>query len=288
MFTNIDVRGGETTWMSSVQNTTNARLHFTPANGMVAGCYQEFLGLFDEHFSISCMNTRGAWTSRPDTPCSWNWRDHALDLISGLESHGQPPVLGMGHSLGGTVTAIAARLRPDLFSKLVIIDAASTTSQWQSWLFRALPTSTAFRFIKFIRKTRQRQELFESPEAFHQRYRNHPTYQRLTEQAMRDYATHGLRKTASGEYQLAHSAWWEAFNFSRVHFIWEVLSEIEVPTLILRAEHSYLYSQSDFERLNKGLPSQVSSAIIPQAHHLAPLEMPTATHKVITDWLSER
>lgn len=274
--------------MSSEQNNSEAGLHFTPANGMVAGCYQEFLQLFEDQFTISCMNTRGAWINRPSASRGWTWRDHALDLISGLESHGRLPVLGMGHSLGGTVTAIAARLRADLFSKIVIIDAASTTSQWQSQLFRVLPTGVVFRLIKFIRKTWQRPDTFESPEAFYQRYRNHPTYQRMTEQAMRDYATYGLRESVNGEYQLAHSAWWEAFNFSRVHFIWEVLREIKVPTLILRAEHSYLYSQADFERLNRGLPNHVSSAVIPRAHHLAPLEMPSEVHKVITDWLSER
>jgi len=231
------------------------------------------------------MDNRGAWPNQALPHRHFNWQNHADDLIEAIETRYQQPVIGMGHSIGGTVTALAALKRPDLFTKLVLIDAASTPSKFISMMTANSPQWLAFKLFKFIKRTHHRRKIWPSRQAFVANYQHHPTYRLFTEQAFADYAQHGLLERDDGQFELAFNPHWESFNFRKVHFLWDALNKTTHPTLLLRAEHSYMYSQTRFEELNRNLPDNINAHTITGAHHLVSHEMPDALATQIQAWI---
>lgn len=231
------------------------------------------------------MDNRGAWPNQALPTTSFDWLNHADDLIAAIETKYQQPIIGMGHSIGATVTALAALKRPELFTKLVLIDSASVTNKFASVFATSLPQWLSFKVFNFIKRTHNRQSLWPSKQHFMDNYRNHPTYRLFTEQALCDYAEHGLREQDNGQFELVFNPHWESFNFRKVHYLWEALRKITHPTLLLRAEHSYMYSQAKFDQLNSRLPDNITPQIIPSAHHLVTHEMPEALATQIFDWI---
>ena len=51
-----------------------------------------------------------------------SWKDFRDDLVALLDALDQPPVVLSGHSMGGTVSLLAAARRPDKVSSLVLFD----------------------------------------------------------------------------------------------------------------------------------------------------------------------
>lgn len=248
--------------------------------------YGEFFEAINRHFSITSMDSRGAWPDIGDPPPCWNWHDHTNDLITAIESQHNHPVIGMGHSLGGTITLMAANKRPDLFSRIVLIDAASLPSRTLSILFPFMPQWLIFRFAPFIKSTFFRQQIWDSRESFIKRHRQSKTYQHMTERSMQDYANHGLVKRDDNQYQLVYAPIWEAHNFKQAPYLWTHLPNVKVPTLLLRAQLTHLYSEVDFNQRNQQINNpNIVSKTIAGARHLAPLENPESTAKIVLKWL---
>jgi pimeloyl-ACP methyl ester carboxylesterase len=260
--------------------------HLSPANGIPAASYQSFINQFSGVSHFTAMNCRGAWPNQAPPPAAFKWDNHADDLIAAIESQHQSPVIGMGHSLGGTVTLLAAIKRPELFSKLVIIEPASLPFKFISRVYHLIPQWISFKLFEFIERTHQRQRIWSTRDAFIEKYQNHPTYRLFTETAMRDYAESGLIQRDDGQYELLFKPEWESFNFRRVHYLWDALEKTTHPTLLLRAEHSSLYSQSQFDTRNSRLAQNIMPQIIKGASHLATHETPVQLSEQIISWLN--
>lgn len=261
------------------------RLHFSPANGIPAKAYMELFGHLDQEFTISAFDNRGVWANGEAPPWGFRWNDHANDMIQALEQNTNQPVIAVGHSIGGTVSCIAAARRPDLFSKIIIIDPASVTNARSAFISQCMPQWLSFKTLEFIRRTHHRKQIWPSREAFYENYRSHPTYKDFTNASFRNYVEHGLAKQDDGRYKLVFDPHWESYNFRKVHFLWSVLPKLTMPTLVLRAEHTYMYSQATFDKLCGQLPNNISTQVIRDGKHLAPLEQPESVAEQILDWL---
>ena len=210
--------------------------------------------------------------------------DFANDLIQAIESQHSGPVIGIGHSQGGFVTLLAAIKRPELFSKIVLIEPASLPYQWIDLLYPHIPQKVLFRLFPFMSGSLNRQSIWNSKEDFHQRYRQHNTYKRFTDESFKNYMDAGLTPYQN-QWQLSFSPQWEAHIFTTVEFIWKYLSKVTIPTLFIRAEHSNLYSHTQFTKHNKKLPKLVTPHEIKDAYHLLPFEKPIETSNVVKNWL---
>lgn len=258
---------------------------FSPANGIPWRSYRCFFDLFQNQYSICGIDSRGAWPQELDPPRKFHWNQYADDLITLIESKHNEPVIGMGHSLGGAITLLAAKKRPELFSKLVLIDPASLPSAHFDHFFRLLPQWFVFATLDWVKRTHHRQRIWESPQAFCDNYRDHSTYKRFTDQALSDYAQYGLRETESGQFELIFNPHWESLNFRKVMYLWNLLKGIEQPTLLLRAEFTNLYSQKQFDHNNQKLSKNIVPQVIEGAHHLVTHEKPEKISNQILKWL---
>lgn len=287
----INFGQGDALWLNrpslSALNQTNQIIHLSPANGFPVASYKSFLDQLNQRHSITGMDCRGAWPKRSTPPSGFGINDFADDLISGLESQHQQPVIGMGHSHGGLVTVAAAIKRPDLFSKLVIIEGASMPTLWSDAVCRMIPKALMLKYFPIARGSHRRQLLWESREAFYQRYRHHATFKRFTDQDLRAYAEQGLFKRQDGQYELVFDPSWEAHIFCHVRFLWSFLPRLNLPTLLIRAEHGSLYTHQAFEKNNRELGQHIKAIEIPRTHHLLTHEKPNLVTDPILEWLAD-
>ena len=277
---NIDIENQQAKWIDIPSLNTDAEpLHFSAANGFPVLSYLEFFSLLSNNFNITTMDCRGVWGATH--PLDFTMHGFADDLICALEKKHKQPVIGVGHSLGGFVTLLAAIERPDLFSKIILIEPASLPNRWIDSIYPYIPNSVLFNLFPFMKGSLLRQNQWQSKQDFYDRYRKHNTYKRFTETSFNNYMHAALIKK-DNLFELQFSPNWEAHIFSIVEFIWKHLAKVTVPTMFIRAEHSNLYSQKQFTKHNKNLPNHITSIEIDDTYHLLPLEAPKISSKIIT------
>ena len=151
-------------------------LHFAHANGYPVEAYGAVLRRLDG-FRVLGMNQRMLWPGSNPRRLS-DWKPLAADLVRFLESCARPPVLGVGHSMGGVATAQACLMRPELFAALVLIDPVflppRITRYW-GWMKR-LGLGHRMPLSKIARK---RRTTFESREIALDRFRRVPLFSRM-------------------------------------------------------------------------------------------------------------
>ncbi|MEX1670089.1 alpha/beta fold hydrolase [Zhongshania guokunii] len=259
-------------------------LLFAAANGFPIGSYQTFLSHFADDYRIIGLENRGMWGSA-HPPRNFTWRDHADDLIAFLDHQAAPPLIAMGHSIGGTVLALAAVKRPDLFKAVLMFDPATIPGRFLHALASLAPTQVMGR-SKLVKRTQNRQPLWPSRQAFIDYHRPKAAYRQFSEAAFIEYADAGLIEQTDGQFKLAYSREWEAHNFLHTYSPWQALRHIQVPSLILRAEHSYLHKPKEFESRVRRLPANVSHQVIQGVGHMALQEDGEQVVELSRDWLS--
>lgn len=94
-------------------------LQFSHANGFPAACYRVFLDALSDRFDVRAVPCIG---HDPRYPVTDGWPRLVDKLIAAIETHGRP-VIGVGHSLGGMLSFLAAVQRPALFHAVILLDA---------------------------------------------------------------------------------------------------------------------------------------------------------------------
>jgi pimeloyl-ACP methyl ester carboxylesterase len=95
-------------------------IHFSHANGFPAPCYRKLFGALGEQFRIGYVDRIGHDLLFPVTD---GWTHLVEELIAAIEARWTEAVIGVGHSLGGYLTALAAVHRPELFRTVILLDA---------------------------------------------------------------------------------------------------------------------------------------------------------------------
>ena len=274
-------------WLQTQNKEHLPEAHFSPANGIPAASYKSFFQQFESVINISSMDSRGAWQQSPKPLEKFTFNDYANYLIIALESKYQEPIIGIGHSLGGIITILAANKRPKLFSKLILIDPASTPSPFANFIFQRMPRWLMLRCFPFVKGSLNRRQVWQSREQFYDNYRHHKTFSRFTDRALSDYAQHGLIERKDGLFELVFSPEWESFNFRKVSFLWDHLEKTTQPALLLRAEHNWLYSEQVFNKHNARLGNNITAKTLENTSHLMTHEQTDIVAKEIIAWLEK-
>ena len=261
-------------------------LHFAAANGFPVASYRFFLQHFAEHYPLLGLENRGAWGGPPPPP-RFGWQDHASDLIAFLDNHSHAPVIGVGHSIGATVTALAAARRPDLFRALILCDPATLPGRY---LYRAqrLVAPHFTRHLPLVKRTRRRPFHWPSQQAFIDYHRHKPLFRPFSDTAFSDYAAAALHGSSDGQLAMRYHPLWEAHNFSQAQSPWLALRKLHCPVLLLRAEHSFLHPEPVFRHHCQRLPAGVDSATVAGRGHMLLQEDGEGVAAICKDWLARR
>ena len=198
--------------------------------------------------------------------------------------------MGMGHSLGGMTTLMAAIEVPERFRALVLIDP-TLFSPWKGFLFRSAAPFKLFRYFHPLgRRTLRRKTAFLDQESMFQNYREKKIFEAFSDEVLRDYVRGLANPKLDGTVGLKYSPEWEVQIYETVGtadcYVWSGLSRISCPVLVLRGENSDTMEEKILERIARKLPS-CQAVTVPAVGHLLPLEAPRQVADVILEFLDQ-
>ena len=164
-------------------------LLFAHATGFHGRCWDQVIRQLPPGRRCLALEARGhGRSSKPSAP--YHWVAFGCDLVKIAERLRISQAIGIGHSMGGYMVTAAAALRPDTFSKLLLVDPTIRKPN----LYGIAPFDAGF-----IRKRRVR---WPSPDAMWESFRGRPPFDRWQPEVLRDYCEYGLL-LENREYVLA-------------------------------------------------------------------------------------
>jgi len=257
-------------------------LHFAHANAYPPASYRRVLQPLTTGHRVKCIH----WLPlvQPDHhPHFRRWSELVPDLITFIEQECDPPVRAAGHSMGATLTLLAAVHRPDLFRGLALIDPVILPFRYVLSL-RLTPERWRSRvpiIAKALRRPDRwttRQEAFD----FHRRAR---VFRRLDDEALWDYINAGTREAGDGQFMLSFPREWEARIYGTCPWVWPQLKRCRTPMLAIRGAHSDTVSTQSWMRWQR-LQPQARFVEIADAGHLVPMERPQAISNAIAEFFA--
>lgn len=168
-------------------------LHFTHGNSYPAGTYRQLLAALADDFDVRSIDMLG---HHPDFPVTDNWRLLVDQLIAQLESYGAPAIL-VGHSLGGMLSMMAARQRPDLARCVVMVDSP-VVAGWRACVWRQIKRRGLGERFSPARLSSRRRHVFPSRQAAYDHYAAKDIFARWAPGVLDDYLEHGLEPHPDG------------------------------------------------------------------------------------------
>lgn len=156
------------------------------------------LGELEPHFRIGAIEAIG---TDPRYPVTERW----LHLVEQLEDEIErrwpgERVFGVGHSLGGYLSFLAAVRRPELFRAIVLLDAP-ILGPLKGTLLGATKRFGIVDRVTPAGATRERRSAWPSREEAKAHLRSRRLFQRFDEQCLEDYVRHAL-VPRHGQWQL--------------------------------------------------------------------------------------
>lgn len=263
-----------------------ATLHFAHANAYPPGSYRLFLNALAKQFRVLAVKHRPLWpNAQPQEMVSWH--RIADDLIAFFDQQNLRGVIGVGHSLGGVATMVAAAKRPELFSHLVLIDPVFLAPHLLAMVDeRVAQQQEPFEF-PMVASAQRRRDWWSSRAAAFEHLRPKPVFAGFSDEAMWDFINYGLNDDANGGVRLAFPKEWEARIYSMPPtFVWEYVSQISQPTLAIRAANSDTLFPPAWEHWQKLQPN-ATFIEMPETTHLLTMEKPEQVANLIARWTQD-
>lgn len=168
-------------------------LHFSHGNSYPSGTYSRFLAELAEDFDVRTYDMHG---HHPDYPVTDGWRHLVDELVQELEGHGQPAIL-VGHSLGGMLSAMAARRRPDLARCVVMLDSP-VVAGWRALAWRIAKSRGLAGKLSPARFSEKRRTVWPSRQAAFEHFISKPMFAAWAPGVLDDYLAYGLAPHPEG------------------------------------------------------------------------------------------
>ena len=257
-------------------------LIFLHANGFNATTYRPLLAPLAGDRRIQAVDLRGhGLTTLPADPAGRRgWQDLREDLVALIDRTEGHPVLA-GHSMGGTVSLLAAAKRPDRVKGLVLLDPV-IWSRGMTLAFNLPGMGRMAERIPLVRNARKRRADFPDREAALKAYRGRGAFQNWPDAMLDGYLETAFAPSASG-LTLACRPEWEASGYAaQAHDPWGAMARFRAPIDILKAEQASTCRVPDRPL---GL-SNVRSDIVAGSTHFLPMLAPDAVRHALRIALS--
>ena len=250
-------------------------LHFAHANGFPGQSYRILLEPMQSQWQIKVLDRLG---HQPSFPVNQNCQALVDELLHHLrQTCGNQQVIGLGHSLGGVITYMAALKEPERFSQIILLDPPLLTGL-DSW---GLKLGKRFGFIDKITPagiTKGRRSHFPDQTTAINYFASKKLFKDFHPQALQDYVAFGTEQRSTGGIQLRFSPAVEvaifrnlADNLTGSH------RKLKVPASIIRGESSDLITDQREKRLRK-MGFEIHQV---PGGHMFPLENPVQTRECL-------
>ncbi|MDI1303224.1 MAG: alpha/beta hydrolase [bacterium] len=254
-------------------------IHFAHANGVPSACYRKMLGGLGNDFEIRPLPVLG---TNPRYPVDDNWHSLVEEIADSVREKSSAPVIGMGHSMGGLCSFMAAHRYPELFRAVVIMDPPVING----------PGALSFGLMKKLGmadritpagKSAGRREVWPSREEARASLGKKKFFQAWDADCFEDYLRFGLTDCAEGVRLTIPAATEVAVFRTTPHDSWRYHSALKVPGVLISG------AQSDFA--GTGFAERMARLhhlrhIHLQGGHMFPLEKPLLTATTILEALA--
>jgi len=244
-------------------------LVFAHANGFPAGSYRRFLDPLSRDYRIAAPEKLAHHADYPPAP---NWSALADELLDFIAARTPEPVIGVGHSMGGVFTFLAALRQPRRFRAFVMLDppAPFGPSAW----FVAMAKRLGFvdRLTPAGRTAGRRAHWPDREQALAY-FRSRDLFRNFDPRCLEDYVEAGTERTAEG-LQLVYDPDREVAIYRNVpHDLMTQPAPVRVPGAIVVGSASNVTRRSDARRMARRHDLLVSEV---DGGHMFPLEHPGA------------
>ncbi len=279
----FDVPGGTMAGIAFGDESRCPDIVFLHATGLNARTYRALLAPLRDRFHVLAMDFRGH--GRTDLPTGRvfydSWRRHRDDLIALLERHLTKPVTLAGHSMGGTVSLLAAAKRPDLVNSLVLIDPVLMPPGAYAMMEYPGAVMLNRMTMPIATKAASRRRRFRNRDAAIRMYTGRGFFKTWPEEMIADYVGDGLVDTPKGDVKLACSPSYEAATFAaQRNAPWKPVKKAPGPIVILRAEKNSTMPNASVQRFSMLRPD-ARIATMEGATHALPMERPDRVRAAI-------
>ncbi len=270
-------RGGDTQALEFGPQDRPIDIVFSHANGFNARTYRTILAPLAGALRILVLDQRGHGLSGlAPIEGRVSWDDVADDLMAVLETLDIQDAVLSGHSMGGTLSLLAAAEAPQRVRALALFDPVvmppEVSAQSRAGLLAESP---------LVQGALRRRSVFPSHEAVIAAYTGRGAFKTWSADMLADYVADGFRATADGQVELTCSPAWEASNFTaHGHDPWAAFAVLRCPIRILRAEDGSTCRIEGHEAtLTAGGNVQIET--IPGTSHFLPMERPERVREVL-------
>jgi pimeloyl-ACP methyl ester carboxylesterase len=270
----VAVPGGEIAALEFGPEDRAIDIVFVHANGFNAQTYRTLLSPLAAGLRILAIDQRGhGATTLPAEPKGRrSWRDLRDDLVGLLDTLDGPPVVLAGHSMGGTVSLLAAAERPERIKALLLLDPV--IMPWLANLYAKAPWTSGRSFLQLpiAQAALKRRAVFDNREAVFAGYKGRGAFKTWPETMLADYVAGGVVDDPDGKVRLACDPAWEASNYAaQAHDPWSAVRRVAAPVRILKAQkHSTCRAGDGFARRGRNVLIET----IEGTSHFLPMERP--------------
>ena len=275
---------------------TGAPLHFLHANGYPPDCYKPLFEFLQTQYHVFGMYLRPMWKdSKPEDIRDWHpLSDDLLRFLASttplapLSANPQPaPVIGVGHSIGATVTLRAALRNPGKFRALVLIDPVLFVPSFMlNWhIFRILGLGE--RFHPLIAGAKKRRRTFDDLETVFRGYRSRNIFRYMSDENLKIFIQGITQPKVDGGYELVYPPEWEAQIYRTGMHDFDILRDLpklEVPTLFIRGMETDTFLENAAKLVKRKQP-QVRIEALNKSTHILPLERPQEVFEIMQSFL---
>ena len=231
------------------------RVHFLHGTGFSALTFATLASHLPQDWRLWLTDVPGHGMSQQPNHRMPDWRAMASMVANvvyrqaNVEQDG--PIIGIGHSMGGVLTLLAAAKYPKLFSRVVLLDPVLFKPELMvaQHLMRA---SGAWKHSALVRSVSKRRAIWPDKEAMFKYLSEKPFYKPWHPQVLADFVNSATKSNDSNEIQLACDPRWEGSIFgSYPRGLWHAVRKVGIPVDILVATKSYGFIPGAVKKASK-------------------------------------
>ena len=269
-------------------------VHFLHGNGFSALTLSGVAAGLPDSWPLILTNVPGHGGSDQPKQRMPDWQGMAASVAAALrqnltqlcgkatQAHGDGAVIGVGHSLGGVVTLLAAARYPELFKRIILLDPVLFSPEiiLGQQVMRATGVWKRSALVRSV--SRRRNSWADTDEMFADLSQK-SLYKNWQPEVLSAFVE-TASKDVNGQRQLCCDPSWEGGIFgSYPRGLWHAVRSVKVPVDILVAEDSYGFIAKSARRAAKVNPA-IRWQLFPGTHCF-PMEKPQSTTEKILELL---
>jgi len=242
-------------------------IHFAHGNGFPSSCYKQLLGGLEGDYEVKFIDRIG---HNPLFPITENWHFLVDEVIDSIKKQSSKPVIAIGHSLGGVLSAVACVEHPEYFKAVILLDSP-LLGKFKSNMIRLAKSLGIIDRVTPARRTKSRRQYWQDKESLIQYLKSRQLFKTFDERCLNDYIDFGLDLKQDG-YYLRFDKHIEYLIYRTLpHQLPQYRGQLTKPAAVIYGEHSDIVGRQDIKNMRKNY--QMKSFCI-KGGHMFPMEYP--------------